>query len=222
MRTAGIVFGLVLSLGVWRAEAHPRDEALSRALGCAPIGDSRVWLDCYYGAAQPVRAGLGLPPVLPLQLQLAAAPPAGGIARDLALRDTAIGEASRCRVQSDERAWLDCYYAAVRPLRTALGLAPLPQARAPAAQLPAGNWLLGSNRPEMVTHMTDYVFDSSGRFTATLDNGQVWRQMPGDVRKARWTRPARSYVVTLNSGALGSTNLSVRGMPGLFKVEQVH
>jgi hypothetical protein len=221
LRIAGIVFGLVLALDAWPAAARPRDEVLSTALGCAAIGDARVWLDCYYGAAQPVRAELGLPSALPVQVRLAAVPPAGGIIRDVGLRDTAIGEASRCHVQGDERAWLDCYYAAVQPLRTALGLALMPQARARMAQPSAGNWLLGSNRPEAVTHMTDYVFDGSGRFTVTLDNGQVWRQMPGDVKKARWTKSAHSYVVTLNSGALGSTNFTVRGMPGVFKVEQV-
>jgi hypothetical protein len=221
LRIAGILFGLILALDTWPAAAHPRDEALSGALGCAVIGDSRMWLDCYYGAAQPVRVELGLPSALPVQMRLAAAPPAGGVARDVRLRDTAIGEASRCRAQGDERAWLDCYYAAVQPLRTALGLSLMPQTHARSPQPPTGNWLLGSNRPEAVTHMTDYVFDGSGRFTATLDNGQVWRQMPGDVKKARWTKPAHSYVVTLNSGALGSTNLSVRGVPGIFKVEQL-
>jgi hypothetical protein len=45
--------------------------------------------------------------------------------------------------------------------------------------------------------------------------------MPGDVRKAHWTRPAGDYVVSINRGALGSTNLAVNGQPVLFKVEQV-
>ena len=38
------------------AQARPRDEALSGAFRCAVIADSHQWLDCYYGAAQPVRA----------------------------------------------------------------------------------------------------------------------------------------------------------------------
>ena len=44
------------------AQARPRDEALSGAFRCAVIADSHQWLDCYYGAAQPMRAWLGLSP----------------------------------------------------------------------------------------------------------------------------------------------------------------
>jgi hypothetical protein len=43
------------------AVARPRDEVLAGAFRCAPVSDARTWLDCYYGAAQPVRATLGLP-----------------------------------------------------------------------------------------------------------------------------------------------------------------
>ena len=46
------------------AQARPRDEALSGAFRCAVIADSHAWLDCYYGAAQPVRAALGMAPAL--------------------------------------------------------------------------------------------------------------------------------------------------------------
>ncbi len=44
------------------AAARPRDDAMSAAFRCAVIGEARQWLDCYYGAAQPVRAALGMPP----------------------------------------------------------------------------------------------------------------------------------------------------------------
>ena len=56
------------------AQARPRDEALSGAFRCAVIADSRVWLDCYYGAAQPVRAELGLPPAPDTQQSLVPPP----------------------------------------------------------------------------------------------------------------------------------------------------
>ncbi|MBA2588675.1 MAG: hypothetical protein H0U98_08630, partial [Alphaproteobacteria bacterium] len=45
-------------LAAAHAQARPRDESLSGAFRCAVISDSRQWLDCYYGAAQPVRAAL--------------------------------------------------------------------------------------------------------------------------------------------------------------------
>jgi hypothetical protein len=44
------------------AHAGPRDRARAASLRCDSISNERTWLDCYYGAAQPVRADLGLPP----------------------------------------------------------------------------------------------------------------------------------------------------------------
>jgi hypothetical protein len=44
------------------AWAAARDDVMSAATRCAGITDDRSWLDCYYGAAQPMRAQLGLPP----------------------------------------------------------------------------------------------------------------------------------------------------------------
>jgi hypothetical protein len=43
-------------------DAHVRDAVLSNALRCYAMADERQWLDCYYGAAQPMRARLGLSP----------------------------------------------------------------------------------------------------------------------------------------------------------------
>src|SRR3954470_7843013 len=78
------------------AQARPRDDVLSGAFRCAVIADSRAWLDCYYGAAQPVRAALGMPPALAAQTKLAAAPPAGGAPRDEAVRDDVMSNAAGC------------------------------------------------------------------------------------------------------------------------------
>jgi len=222
-----LIFLLVGTLGYGHAEARARDDVLAGAFRCGAIADSRTWLNCYYGAAQPVRAALGLPPALPAQAQLASNPPAGGASRDVGVRDAVMGEASHCYTHGDDRTWLACYYAAVEPLRAVLGLPASPQAAGGpgkvmthAALEPPGDWLLGSRRGQK-TQMAAYKFDSQGHFTVTLDNGQIWRQMPGDVTKAHWTRPAGDYAVTISRGALGSTNLAVNGQPVLFKVEQV-
>src|ERR1700756_4889437 len=92
------------------AQARPRDDALSGAIRCGVIADSRQWLDCYYGAAQPVRAALGLGSALPAQIALAAAPPAGGPPRDEAVRNEVVSAAVGCMRVADDRPWLDCYY----------------------------------------------------------------------------------------------------------------
>ena len=57
------------------AVADPRSDVLSTAARCNAIADYRVWLDCYYGAAQSMRALLGLAPAPAAQVGLV--PPAG-------------------------------------------------------------------------------------------------------------------------------------------------
>ncbi|MFO1248789.1 MAG: hypothetical protein U1E93_11330 [Alphaproteobacteria bacterium] len=104
------------------ASARPRDDALTGAIRCGVVADSRQWLDCYYGAAQPVRAALGMAPALAAQVKLASAPPAGGVPRDEAVRDEVISAAAGCTRNSADRAWLDCFYAAANPMRVQLGL----------------------------------------------------------------------------------------------------
>jgi hypothetical protein len=44
------------------AHLSPRDAVRAASQRCDSITDEHTWLDCYYGAAQPVRAELGLPP----------------------------------------------------------------------------------------------------------------------------------------------------------------
>src|SRR2546429_3639304 len=97
------------------AQARPRDDALSGAIRCGVVADSRQWLDCYYGAAQPMRAALGLGSALPAQIQLAASPPSGGQPRDEAVRDEVVSAAAACMRVAADRPWLDCYYAAATP-----------------------------------------------------------------------------------------------------------
>ncbi len=207
------------------AQARPRDDVMAGAYRCGAIGPSRQWLDCYYGAAQPIRAALGLTPVTGVQSRLAGNPPAG-TPQDQAVRDAVIREAGRC--DGDGHGWLDCYYGAAQPMRLLLGLAPAPQhaqqaaaAASPAgaaAELPSGSWFLGA-REGLKARLRSYSQDASGRFTVTLADGQVWRQMPGDVRYPHWNKPAESYVVIISRGILGTINLVVQGETGLYKVQ---
>jgi len=59
-----------------RASADPRADVLSAAARCNALADSRAWLECYYGAAQPQRAFLGLAPAPPAQTGLVPSAPA--------------------------------------------------------------------------------------------------------------------------------------------------
>jgi hypothetical protein len=216
-----------VSLAGGKAQARPSDEAMSGAYQCAAISGSRQWLDCYYGAAQPVRAALGLPPAPAAQIGLVHAPAAAaqGPAADPGVRHAVMRAAADCDGLADERSWLACYYAAAQPMRVVLHLSPAPQVPIVGAPRPAAaprNPVAAPAEPGPVTaRMQDYRFDKFGYFTVTLSDGQVWRQVDGDTLFAHWKKPAAGYQVRVTQGFMTSFNLQVRGLPGLYKVQRV-
>jgi hypothetical protein len=52
------------------ALAGPREDSLAGISRCASLPDDRTLLDCIYGAVQPLRSELNLPPALPAQQKL--------------------------------------------------------------------------------------------------------------------------------------------------------
>lgn len=74
MRLSLILMGLVLAAPCALAEPT-RDAVMAGAERCAGIADNRVWLNCFYGSAQPMRSVLGLPPAPAAQVGLV--PPPG-------------------------------------------------------------------------------------------------------------------------------------------------
>ncbi len=68
-----MILGLLLLLPA-AAHAGPRQDMLAGIARCNAIADERQFLECAYGAAQPVRAELGLPPASVAQQRLV--PPA--------------------------------------------------------------------------------------------------------------------------------------------------
>jgi hypothetical protein len=230
------------------AEARPRDDALSGAFRCATIADSRMWLDCYYGAAQPVRASLGMPPALAAQVKLAASPPSGGVPRDETVRDEVMSGAANCIRVTAERPWLDCYYAAALPMRVQLGLAapqalpkpaPAPQlataAPAPAQPGPAGPPPMPRNAGLFAGMFDDvkpivrnmpmqsFTMSKAGTFTVTLTDGQVWQQVDEDqvYHPARWRKPASQMAVTIAPGVMHTFNMKVDGESRSYKVRRI-
>ena len=68
----------ILLLALNPASAEPTRDAVMDAAGrCEGIPDNRVWLDCFYGSAQPMRSVLGLAPAPESQTRLVPAPGAG-------------------------------------------------------------------------------------------------------------------------------------------------
>lgn len=116
----------VLGLGAMPAVADTRDQVEPRATYCAVIADDRQWLDCYHGAAQPLRAELRLTAATEAQLELVAHPPAGTpAAYSEAVRNIVLRNALGCGMDEDRKSWLNCSYAAAEPMRGRLGLTSL-------------------------------------------------------------------------------------------------
>lgn len=227
------------------AQARPRDDALSGAIRCGIVADSRQWLDCYYGAAQPVRAALGLPSALAAQIKLAASPPSGGQPRDEAVRDDVVAAAAGCARVTGDRAWLDCYYAAAMPMRAQLGLSAPQAAARPAPQLasvppppatPAGpppmprnsglfSGLFHSAKPVVRDMpMQSFVLNDKGAFTITLEDGEVWEQLEEDeiYHPARWHRSASEMQVTISPASMHTFFMTVSDENYMYKVRRIH
>jgi hypothetical protein len=207
------------------AQARPRDDVMAQLYRCNGLESDRQWLDCYYGAAQPARAALGLGPALPDQVRLSQSPPAGSAVRPSDVRSRVIAAAGNCYGETGERDWLDCYYRAAQSMREQLGLAV--SAARPAAP-PPSLASFGDTRPvddasarQIVSRMTAYSFDPHAIFTVTLANGQTWQQIEGDTDAARWKKPPAAYLVTIRRGMSGSFILAVRNEPHSFRVRRI-
>ncbi len=240
-----------LLLAAQPAAARPRDDAIAAAFHCSVIADSHQWLDCYYGAAEPVRTALGLASALAAQVRLAASPPAGGAPHDEAVRDDVMSAAANCIRAAGDRAWLDCYYAAATPMRAALGLsvpaqgaqraappAPMPHvaSAAPAAPpVPSGpppmprsggmfTGLFSEAKPvARAIPMESFHFNRSGGFTVTLADGEVWEQVEGDYvdHPAHWRKQPSQMLVTVTPAVMRTFAMTVSGEYGLYKVRRI-
>ena len=52
-------------------------------------------------------------------------------------------------------------------------------------------------------HMTDDSFDKDNRFTVTMENGSMWRQMQENSVKARWCTAPATYTASIVPAAFG-------------------
>jgi hypothetical protein len=197
MRIAKLVPALlcgVVAAMTSKARADTRDDVLSAISRCNVIHDNRVWLDCVYGAQQPMRALLGLPAAPEYQQRLV--PPPGSVPAPAMIAPPPVPVSAA-------------------PARAAAQPAPVRRGRAGFL----GN-LFGANPPVAVARMTSYRFEKSGAFVVELDNGQTWRQADVEAGTANWRKPASSYNVTITQGAFGSYILRTADSPGTFRVER--
>lgn len=159
-----------------------------------------------------------------------------GPARADATRD-ALAEIAKCADIADSSERLQCFDAAVPRAKSALA-APVQQ---PAEKRGLLEWFgfpqkpvvkaedFGKPVPEArlgeITEITATVVEFAktlrGKSVFILDNGQVWRQLDGDGTEVRDPAPGAKMKVTIETGAMGSYNLTIEGRNGLIKVSRL-
>lgn len=146
---------------------------------------------------------------------------------------------ARCMAMTGTLQRLACYDAAAhgagvspapRPTSAASAYAPPPAGVPPAqtfASAPPASGLGSERLPatvarqnsqSLVAAVSEIRFDGYGRFTVTLANGQVWRQLPGDET---FLRNPKITQVKITRGAIGSYDLAVPGLHSSYRVTRI-
>ncbi len=220
-----IRFGILLSatIAVLSASAGAAsNEALAFAIGqCSAEPDAKARLACYDGLATKLKTGIPLAAApagtaVPSVAQAPASPPPVAQSQPPAVPSQV---ASAPPPQAQRGTWYDptSWFGKDAPQRASNNPADFggEQVRKPATEQ-------ASDAPleEISAHVASVSFNPYGRFTVTLDNGQVWRQIQADTGVARFRRKGGDSV-TISRGMLGSYNLTLAGTVQLFKVTRV-
>jgi hypothetical protein len=192
VRYASITLLLLSIISISPALAGPREDSLAGISRCAGLPDDRTFLDCVYGAMQPMRAELGLQPAPPAQQRLV--PPA----------------------------YLPSSRGAPPPsAQAAPGSAPFQPVPVQSASANNSGGLFSGMFAGNGLHMASYTFNKRGLFTVTLSDGSVWKQDANDSNFAHFGGQASKYIVTLHPGDFGKARMDVRGEGGPYLVERV-
>ncbi len=200
------------------AMADPRDDVVAGMMHCAVIADDRQWLECYYGAAQPMRARLGLPPAPQSQQQLLQQHYSGAPVHPVVPAAPALAPLAPVPQYQAQPQYQPQQQMASRAPAAPAGPPPMPKSRGLFADFIGGSDVVRD------APMQSYSFGSDGAFTVTLPDGQVWQQNSGDVgrHRARWRDPASSMRVTISEGAMRSYNMVVDGNDSVqYKVRRI-
>ncbi len=195
---AAILLPATLLCATGAAQAGPRDDVLYGISRCGGIPDDHAWLDCVYGAAQPMRSSLGLPPAPAAQVKLVPPPMPGGVAPSFA----AAAAPSPPPVTS-----------------AAAQMAPPRAAR--KKSMWSRMWSEGNDPVVADVLMESYKFDRKGVFTVSLSNGQVWSQDPKEAIHPDWSASAKNYIVKITLDSNHNFKLSVAGEPNTYTVQRL-
>lgn len=144
---------------------------------------------------------------------------------------TVASQIQACQAIADAQARLACYdrvshgqpVPSAPPPSAPQAYAP-PPAAAPNYTTQFGEEEVGVVSPAhqlrfIISAITDYKVDLRGKFTVSLANGQVWKQIEGDVTVALPRISATR--VRIERGLLGSFNLTFNGMKPEYKVKRI-
>ena len=203
MRTL-VFIGLFL-LPATSALADPRDDALSAVLHCSGVSDKGQRLACYDSAAVRVPGALRTPS----QAVVASAPVAAPIvAAPIAAAPAVTAPAMTASAAPVVRRHRDESF-----LDKLFGSGPSRAPQTTVAEFGSESIANGGQKAypqpmdadtidEIAGRLVNYDV-STGYLVATLDNGQVWRQVSGEP-VGHLQRAAAAYTVTISRGGAGA------------------
>lgn len=229
MNTKRVILSAVAFVAVAAAAQAGPSEALAFAIGqCSSQPDEKARLACYDEIAAQLKSGAMIAAPAPQAYQAPASPPpvaqvAAPAAAPAPYVPPPVAQAPAPQApKSQGGTWYDptSWFGKDTPQKTStnpadFGAEALPQQRTASAE-PAQPARLEELRANVVA----VALNPLGRFTVTLDNGQIWKQLDGDTGTARFKNKGGD-VVTISRGVLGSYNLVVEGRSALFKVKRV-
>jgi hypothetical protein len=138
-----------------------------------------------------------------------------------------IASSAACGGIADPAVRLACYDRTNAPTRTPNPVGPRLQRwpefngalAAPGAKPLANAPALSQNR-KLAAGVMSFSFSRSHRFTVTLDNGQIWRQLEADDGIAQFRDHVLNRIV-ISHGFWKSYDLRLNDMSAVFKVQRV-
>ena len=170
------------------AAAQSRSDAMAAVLRCTGITDNTARLACYDKAAGQTRAALAKPEAAP--------PPPPPVAED---EDS--GAAGH---------WFDNTFGTVPDRAPQTSVAQFGSETLTSKFAQPGH-MRGDTINAIRARMTRYAF-TGGLITVWLDNGQVWRQIPGGDALGSLSQPALSYSVEIARSWGGAYVMTIGGV----------
>ena len=109
MKMPSLALALFLAALPLAAQAGPREDSHAGIARCDQLSDDRAWLDCVYGAVQPMRARLGLSPAPDFQQRLATGTSSGPVLHAAPARPVAMAPAAPVRKGDETWVHLTAY-----------------------------------------------------------------------------------------------------------------